>query len=87
MLFLFRFAVHCHLFVAPKSASCSHSPQSFHKTSPFNPALLSVVMHSPSIVRLLLLTGGLAVGIAMLAGNPAPDGYHKGLLRVHFMAN
>jgi hypothetical protein len=46
-----------------------------------------VIMQSPSIVRLLLLTVGLAVGIATLAGKPAVDGYHNGLWQTRIVAN
>lgn len=44
-------------------------------------------MHRPSLVRLLAVTIGLAVGISMIAGKPPAGGYHKGLRRVDVAAD
>jgi hypothetical protein len=44
-------------------------------------------MNRPSLLRLLMMVIGLAIGIATIAGRPPPDGHHKGVRPVSFVAN
>jgi|UPI0004B1495B hypothetical protein len=44
-------------------------------------------MHRPSLLWLLMMVMGLAIGIATFAGTPPIDGHHKGLRPVSFVAN
>jgi hypothetical protein len=66
------------------SFRCSYSRIWLFRTNDFSVGRL---MQRPSLIRLLVTTIGLAVGISMIAGKPPADGYHKGLRQTHIVAN